>query len=263
MSAIDDMEGLLHRSRCRIKNLGEVFTPESFVEKLLDLFASNKRRIWSDEEISFFEPCSGHGNIILAIYKRRLDGIYKKAVAQGNRDAAHYAVANAINTLWAIDIDPKNIENCRSRVLSVTLDFLKEKLDVASLAKLFAQKKEFFAHILAAIEWHIEVNETLSAMSDFDSAKANANLTKSGGTWFAQNGHHKIDFNVTWVNFFGDCVANNTVPLVYERAMRLVEATITGRNSKVFNNYEFAKLVIKKSRSPERKLARHSISVEA
>ena len=98
MNAIVDMEGLFHRSKCRIKNLGEVFTPESYVEEMLDLLAKNKRGIWSDEEISFFEPCAGHGNIVLPIYKRRLEGIYKKAVAQGNRDAAHYAVANALNT---------------------------------------------------------------------------------------------------------------------------------------------------------------------
>ncbi len=263
MNAIVDMEGLFHRSKCRIKNLGEVFTPESYVEEMLDLLAKNKRGIWSDEEISFFEPCAGHGNIVLPIYKRRLEGIYKKAVAQGNRDAAHYAVANAINTLWATDFDPQNVENCRSRVLSATLDFLKAKLDVASYAKIFAQKKDFFAHILAAIKWHIEVNETLSALSDPDSAKANANLTKSGGKWFAQNGHHQIDFNITWVKFFEDCEATNTIPLEYERAMRFVESTITGRMSKGFDDYEFAKLVINTGRSQASTSADEPVSVGA
>ncbi|MFN8369586.1 MAG: hypothetical protein U0T83_03050 [Bacteriovoracaceae bacterium] len=127
MSTIIDLEKLFHRSKDRIKDLGEVFTPESYVEDMLNLLAKDNRGLWSDEEISFFEPCAGHGNIVLAIYKRRLEAIYKKAVSQGlsnkTDEAPFYAVANAINTLWAIDIDSKNVENCRSRILSTTLNF--------------------------------------------------------------------------------------------------------------------------------------------
>jgi hypothetical protein len=263
MSAIVDMESLFHRSKSRIKILGEVFTPESYVEEMLDLLAKNRRGIWADEEISFFEPCAGHGNIVLPIYRRRLESIYKKSLGHGNRDAAYYAVANAISTLWVIDIDSQNIENCRSRVLSATLDFLKVKLDVPNNAKLFAQKKEFFAHILAAIKWHIEVNETLSALSDADSAKANANLTKSGAKWFAQNGHNQIDFSMTWVKFFEDCQVTRTVPLEYERAMRFVESSITGRVNKRFEDYDFAKLVIDTARSQSRRSATDSASLGA
>ena len=82
MSNIVDLEKLFHRSKDRIRDLGEVFTPDSYVEEMLDLLAKDKRGMWSDEEISFFEPCSGHGNIVLPIYKRRLEGIYKKATSQ-------------------------------------------------------------------------------------------------------------------------------------------------------------------------------------
>ena len=125
MDTLIDIEKLSHRNKSRIKNLGEVFTPEKYVDKMLDLLAKDKRGIWSNEEIAFFEPCAGHGNIVLPIYKRRLEGIYKKSVAKGIRDASYYAVSNALNTLWAIDIDQKNVDDCRSRVLLVTFDFHK------------------------------------------------------------------------------------------------------------------------------------------
>lgn len=266
MSNIVDLEKLFHRSKDRIKDLGEVFTPESYVEDMLDLLSKDKRGIWSDEEISFFEPCAGHGNIVLSIYKRRLEGIYKKATAQGlgkTKEAPYYAVANAINTIWAIDIDSKNVENCRSRVLLATLSFLKTKLEIKTDAILLSKKRDFFAHILSAIKWHIDVNETLSALSIPEKAKSNANLTKAGAKWFVQNGHHPMDFDLSWVNFFESCEASKTIPLEYERSLRFVEATLLGK-LRGFEDYEFAKSVIEISKPQDtaRKPSR-SISVGA
>lgn len=266
MSNIVDLEKLFHRSKDRIRDLGEVFTPDSYVEEMLDLLAKDKRGLWSDEEISFFEPCSGHGNIVLPIYKRRLEGIYKKAIAQGlgkTSEAPLYAVANALNTLWAIDIDPKNVENCRSRVLSATLVFLKAKLEIKSDAVLFSKKRDFFAHVLSAIKWHIAENETLSALSNPEKAKASANLTKSGSKWFSKNGHQPMDFDLSWVNFHESCEATKTIPIEYERSVRFIEAVISGK-LKGFEDYEFAKAVIEitKPQDTARKLSR-SLSVGA
>ena len=243
MSAIVDLEKLSHRSKSRIKNLGEVFTPESYVEDMLAILAKNKKNFWADEEISFFEPCAGHGNIVLSIYKRRLEGIYKKAISRGAKEATYYSIANSISTLWAIDIDSKNIENCRSRVLSATLDFLKSKLETKSDFALFSKKKDFFAHLLSAIRWHIRENETLSALSNPQFAKANAKLTKSGNKWFSQNGHHQLDFSLTWVRFYKECDSDDTVPLDYERSIRFIESFLSGK-IRGFEDFDFAKAII-------------------
>jgi hypothetical protein len=265
MSNIVDLEKLFHRSKDRIKDLGEVFTPEFYVEDMLNLLSKDKRGLWSDEEISFFEPCSGHGNIVLQIYKRRLEGFYKKAIAQGlgskTTEAPFYAVANALNTLWAIDIDRKNVENCRSRVLEATLNFLKTKLEIKSDLILLSKKKDFFAHLLSAIKWHIDENETLSALSNSENAKADANLTKSGSKWFSQNGHQPIDFDLSWVSFYESCEASKTIPLEYERSVRFIDAVLSGK-IKGFEDYEFAKAVIEftKPQDTARKASR-SLSV--
>jgi hypothetical protein len=250
MSNIVDLEKLFHRSRDRIKDLGEVFTPESYADDLLNLVAKDKRGLWSDEEISFFEPCSGHGNIVLPIYKRRLEGIHKKAITHGlvkPNDAPYYAVANALNTLWAIDIDPKNVENCRSRVLLATLDFLKEKLEVKNDFTLFSKKKEYFAHVFSAIKWHFSENETLSALSSSENAKGSADLTKAGSKWFSQNGHHPMDFDLSWVKFFNSCEASKTIPLEYERSLRFIDAILSVK-LRGYEDYEFAKVVIEISK---------------
>lgn len=247
MSKVVSLEKLPYRSRERIKNLGEVFTPESYVEDMLNLLAKDKQSLWSDEEISFFEPCSGHGNIVLSIYKRRLAGIHEKVVAQGlsskTVETPFYAVANALNTLWAIDIDPKNVENCRSRVLLQTLDFLKTKLEIKSDVILISKRQNFFAHVLSAIKWHINENETLSSLNNPENAKASANLTKVGAKWFLQNGHHPMNFDLSWVNFYKSCEASETVPLEYKRSYRFIDAVLSGK-LKGFKDYKFAKAVI-------------------
>ncbi len=245
MSNIVDLEKLFHRSKDRIKDLGEVFTPESYVEDMLNLLTKDKRGLWSDEEVSFFEPCSGHGNIVLPIYKRRLEGIYKKATTQGLRsnEAAWYAVANALNTLWAIDIDAKNVENCRSRVLSATLEFLKSKLDIKNNHILLSKKRDFFAHVLSAIKWHIDENETLSALSKSETAKASANLTRSGAKWYSQNGHNPMNFDLTWVSFYESCESTNAVPLEFERSLRFIDGVLSGK-LRGLEDFEFAKAVI-------------------
>lgn len=243
MRNIVELKLLAHRSRERIRDLGEVFTPESYVEDMLDLLAKDKRDIWSDENISFFEPCCGHGNIVISIYQRRLEGFYKKALTQGTREAAFYAVANALNTLWAIDIDSKNTENCRSRVLFTTLEFLKEKINKKDTFSLLESDKDFFAHIFCAIKWHIEENETLSALSSPHKAQDSAKLTKAGSKWLAQNGHNELDFELTWVAFFEDCDSVGSIPLEYEKSMRFLEGILNG-NSKNINDFDFAVSVI-------------------
>ncbi|WP_338636523.1 hypothetical protein [Spirobacillus cienkowskii] len=256
MSLGVDLENLYYRSKSRIKDFGEVFTPEKYVEDMLNLLSKDTNDLWFDEETVFFEPCCGHGNIVISIYKRRLTAIYKKALFQGICDAAFYSVANSINTLWAIDIDYKNIENCRSRVLSVILDFLKTQLKVNNDFDLLARKKDFFAHILSAIKWHISENETLSALSNPQDAKANANLTKAGAKWFVQNGHHQLNFNLTWAAFFHSCQVNKTIPLEYQRSLRFIEAIFSAK-IRGFEDFEFAKSVIEmtKTQQPVRKLS--------
>ncbi len=236
---------LNHRSKKRIQDLGEVFTPEAYVEEMLDLLAKDKKNFWSDEDVVFFEPCCGHGNIVLPIYRRRLEAIYKKAITQGfgkTKEAPFYAVANALNSLWAIDIDSKNIENTRSRVLQETLEFLKSKLNISNTQILIAKNKEFFAHLVSAVKWHIDENETLSALSTDKNAKQYASLTKSGAKWFTQNGHNELDFDLTWVCFFESCEDSKVVPLEFERSSKFIEGIISGR-LKGFEEYTFAKIV--------------------
>jgi len=99
---------LFHRNKTRIKNFGEVFTLDTHVKQMIEqlsLHSKGNEEIWSDEKISFFEPTCGHGNIVEGIFEKRLNSFYQKAKISKNPSPEHYSIANALNTLWAIDID--------------------------------------------------------------------------------------------------------------------------------------------------------------
>jgi hypothetical protein len=219
---------ILQRSLERVKNLGEVFTPPSSVEDMLKLLSSGKRGFWGDEDKVFFEPNCGHGNIVIAIYQKRLQALYKKAQSQNNKDAALFAIANAINTLWAIDIDATNVNQCRSRVLMETLIFLQQKTDDSTYDAVIRQHSDFIAHTLCAINWHIQENETLSSLSSAESAKANAEKTKSGSQWFAKHGHRPLVFDLSWVDYCQQCKQDNLANLTHQRAVRFMTQLLAG-----------------------------------
>ena len=64
-----------HRSRERIKDMGEVFTPDQYVQQMLALFND---KLWADENAIFFEPSCGHGNIVLPILEKRISIFSRK-----------------------------------------------------------------------------------------------------------------------------------------------------------------------------------------
>jgi len=235
MSTVIDSENLFHRSKTRIKNLGEVFTPPHYVDDMLALLSKGKPHIWADEDIAFFEPTCGHGNIVISIYK--------KAVANAINDGAYYAVANAINTLWAIDIDSQNISQCRSRILVTTVEFLREKLGFKSKSILIEKRPDFIAHLLCAIKWHISENEALSALSDNYSAQKNAQKTKSGAKWFSQNEHHPINFDLSWAHYFENCKEEKSIPMDFKMAYRFITAILSGKSNNL-NGFDFAKYLL-------------------
>ena len=231
-----------HRSIERILTLGEVFTPPTYVDSLLDQIGSKNNAVWADENITFFEPTCGHGNIVISLVKRRLNAIYKKALKAEKNNPCLYTIANTINTLWAIDLDEENIKDCRQRVLLEITIFLKER-DLLLDRKLIKDNPEFFAHLFCALKWQIHQNECLSAMSSKDEACKNSAKTKSGFLWFRKNGHHPLDFETTWCEFFKNYEKSNLLPREYKRGRQFISALINGKVSG-YSEFDFAQFVI-------------------
>lgn len=244
MQNLIDIGSLSHRSRERVKNLGEVFTPEAYVENMLSLLDKN---IWSDESVIFFEPSCGHGNIVLSIYKRRLEGLYNKAIKQDEKNPELYAVANSINTLWAIDVDPRNVESCKTRVLLYTFEFLRMKSKLKSDISIVQKNKDFFSHVLCALNWQIHENEALSGLSDTKNAKLRAELTLTGKKWFAENNHIEIDFETPWSLYYCEGLKDKKIPIEYIRSQKFVNNILT-ESVGGYKEFNFAMFLISKNK---------------
>ena len=131
-----------HRSKKRIRDLGEVFTPEKYVNQMLNML---DKSVWTDINTVFFEPTCGHGNFVETVVERRLDALLKKARKQKIKKPHFHAAANTLNNLWATDIDPKNIEFCRNRIRSLIFNFLlKHEKNVLFSESFIKNNKDFF-----------------------------------------------------------------------------------------------------------------------
>ncbi|STX28450.1 Uncharacterised protein [Legionella beliardensis] len=224
MESIIQLDNIYYRSKKRIKELGEVFTPDSYTEAMLSLLAHDKNFSWANENTVFFEPCCGHGNIVLVIFSKRLEAFFYNSKRYSKNYSAFYAVANAINTLWAIDIDSQNIADCRSRLFRKSLDFLKNKLKISDYEKLINRDKNFFAHLLCSIYWHIHENEMLSAVEkNKKHSKLNAQKTKASAGWLNKNKIRPLNFQLTWTAYFVQQIAKNSTPILFKKAMKFIE----------------------------------------
>jgi len=240
---------LHHRSRERIKELGEVFTTEKYVDEMLNLIAKNNRNIWADENVIFFEPTCGHGNFVSAIIARRLKAIFEKAKKRKEKKPELYAAANTVNTLWAIDIDAGNIRLCRERVFSTIVDFIvkNSEIDVGQLIK---QNKSFIAHLLSCLKWQINENEALSALLELNQAKLQATKTIVGQRWIESDKHKSINFDLNWVEYFKAHSKTKIVPIEYQRSLKFITDL---ECSSRYSDFDFCFSVVKSGSGRNRK----------
>lgn len=122
--------GLKIRSIDRAQDLGEVFTPQFLVSQMLDcidLAVGNRL-------LKVLEPACGDGNFLIEIFERRLRAI---AAADLSTPDAEFASLQALSTLYGIDIDKINVEECRARLSKRLAVFLE---DVGSDSKKAALK---------------------------------------------------------------------------------------------------------------------------
>jgi hypothetical protein len=103
-------------NRQRIIDHGEVFTPPSLVEDMIDLVDQECERLDS----RFLEPACGDGNFLAEVLRRKLASVDKRK--SRNRDKWERDAVFAICSLYGIDLLPDNIAACRARLLKVIND---------------------------------------------------------------------------------------------------------------------------------------------
>jgi hypothetical protein len=109
----------LFKSKQRIANHGEVFTPAWMVEAMLDLVKDETERIDS----RFLEPACGSGNFLVQILRRKLAATELK-YGKSSFERQHYALL-ALMSIYGIELLSDNIVECRANLLEILADHLK------------------------------------------------------------------------------------------------------------------------------------------
>jgi hypothetical protein len=111
----------LFRSKQRVADHGEVFTPPWLVEAMLDLVKDETGRIDS----RFLEPACGSGNFLVQVLRRKLVAVELK-YCQSDFERRHYALL-ALMCMYGIDLLTDNIAECRANMLEILADYLNLK----------------------------------------------------------------------------------------------------------------------------------------
>lgn len=90
------------RSKERITKNGEVFTPRSLVEKMMDKIPEEK---WKDPNSVWLEPTFGSGNMLICMLERRI--------------ASGIEPIQAVKTLYGVELMQDNVDLCKDRIREV------------------------------------------------------------------------------------------------------------------------------------------------
>jgi len=106
------------KSKQRVADHGEVFTPAWMVEAMLDLVKDETERIDS----RFLEPACGSGNFLVQILRRKLAAVELK-YGKSDFERRHYALL-ALMCIYGIELLADNIAECRANVLEILAEYL-------------------------------------------------------------------------------------------------------------------------------------------
>ena len=109
----------LVKSKHRVADHGEVFTPAWMVEAMLDLVKGETERIDS----RFLEPACGDGNFLVPVLRRKLAAVELK-YGKSEFERRNYALL-ALMCIYGIELLTDNIAECRANLLKIFAEYLR------------------------------------------------------------------------------------------------------------------------------------------
>lgn len=103
----------LVKSKQRVADHGEVFTPDWLVEAMLDLVKGESERIDS----RFLESACGSGNFLVRVLARKL-ATAEARYAKSDFERRHFSLLSLM-CIYGIELLPDNVEECRQNMLEV------------------------------------------------------------------------------------------------------------------------------------------------
>src|SRR5947199_9775802 len=108
----------LFKSKQRVADHGEVFTPAWMVEAMLDLVKGETERI--DSRV--LEPACGSGNFLVPVLQRKLAAVELK-FGKSEFEKRHYGLFSLM-CVYGIELLVDNVAECRENMLESLVDYL-------------------------------------------------------------------------------------------------------------------------------------------
>jgi hypothetical protein len=108
----------LIKSKQRVADHGEVFTPAWLIEAMLDLVNDETQRIDS----RFLEPACGSGNFLVQVLRHKLAAVQLK-YGESDFERRHYALLGLM-CIYGIELLADNIAECRANLLEIFAEYL-------------------------------------------------------------------------------------------------------------------------------------------
>ena len=121
MKVTDDQQEKQVVSKQRVADHGEVYTAKREVNAMLDLVKEETERIDS----RFLEPACGTGNFLVEILNRKMEAVRKQFAK--NRYEYDLASAQAVSSMYGVELLPDNTAICRQRLFELFLDIYQQQ----------------------------------------------------------------------------------------------------------------------------------------
>lgn len=108
------------KSKERVAEFGEVFTPENIVNEMLDL--DGIKECSYDITKTFLEPACGTGNFLVKILERKLEAVAK------DKNDYDIRLFIAVSTIYGVDIQQDNIKESIRRMEDIIIKTYKSDM---------------------------------------------------------------------------------------------------------------------------------------
>ena len=147
------------KSQERVKKHGEVFTPNSIVNDMLNLVDEQIRKGCDSLgyiKQTYLEPACGDGQFLIVVLERKLNEVNKLPV-----ELRPYGFVLAFCTIYGVDIQADNVEESIDRMLSIAKGEAVETFDLNNKTNVIQFKPDGFAvtdDMLKTIEYVLRSN---------------------------------------------------------------------------------------------------------
>lgn len=118
------------KTRQRVRDLAEVYTHTREVTAMLnlvpDMFPTADDPGNTDRK--FFEPAAGSGNFLEEILRRKIAHV--SSLRYGSAQPYEHRLLRALASIYAVDIDPQNVDESKDRLRHVLQSYLDNDLNI-------------------------------------------------------------------------------------------------------------------------------------